>query len=123
MSLQHGGVECRRRETERQGDRFALGPQPARCRVPQSDPCRNAEDFHAASTLNQMGHSSCSRPAPGPGRRRRPRVPTTRQAARRPSEITSPARHFGTAALDEVLSPLVYPADRPDPSRAVKSKD
>jgi hypothetical protein len=43
MSPQHGGVECKTNETERQGDRFALGPQPARCQVPQSHPCRNAE--------------------------------------------------------------------------------
>jgi hypothetical protein len=52
MSPQHGGVECRTRETERQGDRFALGPSQRVARLPQSDPCRKAEDFHAASALN-----------------------------------------------------------------------
>jgi hypothetical protein len=102
MSLQHGGVECKTREQSGRatGSALSFNQRVAGCRslTPAATP-----DFHAASTLNQMGHSSCSTIKTSVGRRRRLRAPTTRQAARRPSEITSPARHFGTAALDEVL--------------------
>jgi hypothetical protein len=72
MSLQHGGVECKTRETERQGDRFALGPSQRVAGSPQSDPCLNPVISRACSPKPGMviPHDLTPPPFRKPGRRK-----------------------------------------------------